>query len=961
MNEVFISYSRKDKTFVKKLDTALRAVERDPWVDWEDIPLTADWWSEIQAGIEGADTFVFVISPDSAASEVCGQELDHATLHNKRIVPIVYRDTDNPPSKVTHLNWIFCRETDHFESAFESLLETMETDLDWVKAHTRLTQRAVEWDKKSRNDSLLLRGDDLADAENLLPQTDKTPILTDLQKQYIIASRQSAIHRKQITLAGLGVGLILTILLIIAFWQFLVANEQRAIANEQREIAEQERQEAERLKEIAEQERELADEARQEAEQQKERAEQGEKLATSRGLSAQSQLHLEVDPELSMLLALQAISTTHTQQAQSLLQQAVHVSHIERTLPLARADVAAIAFNPRERLAAVANLDASISLVEIQTGQEIMSLTDHDDIVTILTFSEDNHRLASASRDGSVIVWDTQNGEALLTIVSDYGLVSSLDLNKNGDLVAIGYEDGSLEIWSVAAGQSQIELTGSEGAITALAFSQNDRQLASADNKNFDITIWDIATGEEEVVLSGHAGPVTALTFHTGARLLLASASEDKTATVWDITSEELQFQIFVGHDDALQSVAIDQRGTLLVTGSRDNTAKVWNIESGEVNLTLTGHTDVVNATHFAPEGVIVTASTDGTVRFWRMTSPYVNTGYRDWVTGIDWHPAGHVLGAVDANGLAYLWRIDNPSASFTLRPHEEAANQIAFSPQGDRLATASGDTTVAIWPLEADNDDLTFIHPAGDVQTLSGHDDWVTSVAWRPDGKILASGGIDNLIILWDTTTLAQIQSIETPGWVSSLAWHPNGDILAAGLDNGSIELIDSQGQPIMTLTGHTDWVNSVDFSPDGLLLASASDDETINIWDVQSGELLRALTEHTDPVYDAEFSPDGKLLASGGQDKTAIIWNVVSGEVVLKFLGHNNAIQSVAFHPDGKQLATGSRDRSVRLFILDLDELQKTAINRLSRWWSPKECQQFLPDQTCPPEPENLKKPPK
>ncbi len=118
------SYSRKDKPFVQQLHQSLEAEGRDAWVDWEGIPLTADWWAEIQAGIEAADTFVFIISPNSAASQVCGQEIDHAVEHNKRIVPIVYHDVrpKDLPETLTHLNWIFCRESDDFDSAFKGLM-----------------------------------------------------------------------------------------------------------------------------------------------------------------------------------------------------------------------------------------------------------------------------------------------------------------------------------------------------------------------------------------------------------------------------------------------------------------------------------------------------------------------------------------------------------------------------------------------------------------------------------------------------------------------------------------------------------------------------------------------------------------------------------------------------------------------------------------------------------------------
>lgn len=190
MTDVFISYSRKDKPFAQRLHQALAAEQREAWIDWQDIPLTADWWAEIQEGIEAADAFIFVISPDSVTSQVCHQEIEHAAQHNKRLIPLVCREAEGVPEVLGHLNWIFFRETDDFEAAFKNLLAVMDTDLDWVKRHTRLTGRAMEWERRGRNESYLLRGDDLAEAEQHLSQPNRQPTLTELQQSYIVTSQQ---------------------------------------------------------------------------------------------------------------------------------------------------------------------------------------------------------------------------------------------------------------------------------------------------------------------------------------------------------------------------------------------------------------------------------------------------------------------------------------------------------------------------------------------------------------------------------------------------------------------------------------------------------------------------------------------------------------------------------------------------------------------------------------------------
>jgi hypothetical protein len=142
--EVFISYSRKDKDFVHRLDEALKSRGREAWVDWEDIRPTEEWMQAIYAAIEGANTFVFVLTPDSVASVVCGREIAHAVAHNKRMVPIVARElnADAVPEALAKVNYIFFRESDDFEKATDTLIEALDTDLDWVRAHTRLLTRA---------------------------------------------------------------------------------------------------------------------------------------------------------------------------------------------------------------------------------------------------------------------------------------------------------------------------------------------------------------------------------------------------------------------------------------------------------------------------------------------------------------------------------------------------------------------------------------------------------------------------------------------------------------------------------------------------------------------------------------------------------------------------------------------------------------------------------------------------
>ena len=240
-SDVFISYSRKDREFVKRLEAELQSRGREAWVDWEGIRPAEELMQAIFPAIEGADTFVFVLSPDSVSSEICGKELAHAVSHNKRMIPIMARDTEAKavPEPLAKLNWVFARDADSFEAAADFLISALDTDLGWVRAHTRLLTRALEWEAKAKSNSFVLRGEDLRAAEQWLAQagTDKERQPTALQTEYIIASRKAASKRQRIILGAVSFGLVVAIGLAIVSWIL----RERAIAGETKAVSEEAR------------------------------------------------------------------------------------------------------------------------------------------------------------------------------------------------------------------------------------------------------------------------------------------------------------------------------------------------------------------------------------------------------------------------------------------------------------------------------------------------------------------------------------------------------------------------------------------------------------------------------------------------------------------------------------------------------------------------------------------------
>ncbi|MEM9217491.1 MAG: TIR domain-containing protein [Cyanobacteria bacterium P01_F01_bin.150] len=874
MTDVFISYCRRDKAFVRALCHALQTNGHQLWVDWEGIQASEPWREEISKGIRNAKRMVYILSPDTVASIYCDWEVDQAFQLQKKLIPILCRDVDisSVRQDVSDLQFIsFCGEDD-FPTALKKLEGAITADLDYDRTFARLAQRAQEWQKRDRQDGWL-RGAELEEAELwLASSTDKTPPPSQLQRDYILASRQE----RQAELER---------------WQTLYEqSETRRIAAERNEIT---------------------------------------------AFCKSSDAFFALDRPLDALIeALRAgirlqqsdwSKDTAKLEAQVIgtLQQGLYWVRECNRLEGHNGTVRSVSISADGDRIVTASRDTTIRLWK-GNGECLAVLQDHIRLVHTVAFAPDGQSFISGSWDSTIRIWSREGDR--IKVLTDHGdRVLHIAFDPDGSCFASASSDGTVKLWTTAGDLlTSLDLGGIEQR--CLAFSKDGHTLASGD-RDGQIHIWKIDSDKTLTPLLSQAisaQPLNTLCFTQDHRWLFVGGVD---GWIWAWDCDRRQLHQCVNQQAEIRAIQQIPNQHQLVSAGNTGVLSIWHLNSIQPNdllqknTTLVGHSGPILGLDIDSTGqLLLSAGGERVVRLWQWQSPQLKccTTGEIGSYGLNFNAASDqilVLGENDQrDSLMQFWHRGGSLMQEWTIPASDVRN-FGTSPQADLIATAHFDGSIKLWTAE------------GQFQAeLTVHQDWVRQICFSPDGSLLTSASDDGTVCVWNRQGQLRQQIVrDDRECVKCVCFAPDGQSVIAGAGKRLMHW-SLDGTLLNTFKGHLDEVLTVAFSPDGMSVISGGDDRTTRIWRLD-GTLVHTLACQRS-VRSVDVSPDGRAIAAGCRDGNIRFWSM-DGLLLSMIQTRSGQIIRVCFSPDGQYLAaTGNKGM---LTIWHLDRFDEHLLDRL------------------------------
>lgn len=932
--KIFISYSRRNREFTEGLFNALKARGYDPWVDWDDIPFSVDWWEEIKEAINNHDVVIIVVSNASMTSRVVSQEIKYARDNNKRLIPVIAEQVDikyvvgelydQPYEMVARdnwkyirtLNWIyFYRDEDDFAERINGIITAIEVDYDYLREHTRILNRAQEWNDNDRGRGFLLMAEELAEAEKWLARAQeqrRMPMPTSLHREYIDTSREAeddqeaqieAMRRQTRVLRSATIVLILTAAVVGVFVVFTLQTQQRLTENV---TADRDRIQTESAVSLAAQgtiEAQIQEQSTQAAQtQQAIRAESTQAFATQQILV--SEIEFARQQSESLRLASEAENALENGDPNLLAIPLALVAHRvvdsdQGTPPLRVGRILASAsYQP--------------GLVRFFNPAAQGTTPAHDNEISAVMFNADGTMLVSASLDRTVRVWDVETGGLVRVLEGHTARVTSATITEDGAFVASGDADGSIIVWEVETGEILWRTDDAHtNRVTDLAFSPDGAQLVSTSADTF-VNVWRAADGAFIRTQGIHGAHVTRVAYNPDGSAFITGDVNGRIL-VWNSDNGFFQ-RDEARHTGAITDIAYTADGSTVITSSQDGRFIVWrdfDQQQRQINDQLRG--TVVNSVGFINPDIALIGTGDGALLVWRLATPETEDGEirRLVVPG---QPVGVSAAALTSGGqFAAAAYGSNQIALWDTR-HGANLDRLKLVNFPVTDAVVAADDTVAFRYLDPEG---TFVmwQPEADFTTQTRADLNVSSAVLHPDGQ----------------TIFAQL----TPTEPIPATEEASPQAVAAGNVGTLVRMNLADGSIVTNYNALDVSVAGTVFSPDGTLaLSIASGGATSGlsgslgasgsgriIWDVETGEMRQMLVspplDLTEETATVAFTQDNTRLAIVSNRQGLNVLDTTTGEIVETF-DRERDVTAVTFATNNT-LVVGYNDGGLALFKTD------------------------------------------
>jgi WD40 repeat protein len=778
----------------------------------------------------------------------------------------------------------------------------LDEDREVLRLRQQLEQAAKEWVGSNRDEDVLFRGARLKQANHFVSAWSEE--ISPLEQDFLKASQEQSKREHKARSRMRSLATFLTVALVVVLGVAILALNNFRVAYDNLQLYQTYESKNTQLlatNAVALQRESTAsmeiDLQRRTAETAQAQAEYQATLSFADSLSVQAVAQLGTQHDLALLLSVGAFDRAKTFQTRTGLFSAWQYNpRLLRFYHGHKANVNSVAFSPDGSIIASGGADNSVQFWYAETGKIIGKAPPpaHTKQVTSLAFNPDGKSLASGGADGTIRLWDSSSGTPLSLLSGFEKEITILSFSPDGRNLAAGTTDGSVILWEAASGQIIAEQNFIfDGSVNDLSFSPDGSTLAVG-GADGSIQLW-------PADLKGEKGPIRTFDAHpNGVNSLAYSPDPDgKSLASGGCTTRQ--------NEDSCQSGEV----------------KVWDSTSGDLLLTIPFAQTDITSLAYSPDGRIIAAGgSEGSIFLLEILT--TNSPTPTPVPVIKNLPSSTLTPVETPVPIIKDFVSQSPSAKLylMLKGHTGRINDIAFSPNGQRLVSGSSDSTVRLWNISPDQ---------GLNQPFYGSKVGARSVVFSSKDNLLASGGSDGQILQWDLSQPEKPvqKTLDNKAGVLSLSFSPDAKVLASGSDDQKIRLWDvSNGELISELTGHSGPVWSVVFSPvcelasnksDSCKLASGSADGTIRFWDPSSGKMIgEPLAGHTNQVLELAFSPDGSILASGSTDTTIILWDSNKRAPLLRrpLVGHTGGVDSLAFSPDGKVLASGSEDNNIWLW---------------------------------------------